>query len=139
MAEKPVLPMSKRDLLSLIGKTAGGTAMYMAMSTFGQAAASPFKGPIKLDGDAKGASVIVLGAGVAGMVAALELSRAGYKVQVLEYNGRIGGRSWTLKGGDTFTELDGTTQTCNFSPGNYINPGPWRIPWSHHGLVHYCH
>jgi len=131
--------MTKRDLLSLIGTTAGATAMYMAMGIFDQAAASPFKGPIKLDGDPKGASVLILGAGVAGMVAALELSRAGYKVQVLEYNNRIGGRSWTIKGGDTFTELGGATQTCQFSPGNYINPGPWRIPWHHAGLIHYCH
>ncbi len=139
MTDKPVLPMTKRDLLTLIGKTAGASAMYMAMSSLGAAHASPFKGPIKLDGDVKGASVLILGAGVAGMVAALELRRAGYKVQVLEYNDRVGGRSWTLKGGDSFTELGGATQTCQFSPGNYINPGPWRIPHHHHGLMHYCH
>lgn len=131
--------MTKRQLLGLIGKSAGATAMYMAMSTFGQAAASPFNGPIKLDGAPRGASVLVLGAGVAGMVAALELSRAGYKVRVLEFNDRIGGRSWTLKGGDTYTELGGARQVCEFAPGNYINPGPWRIPWNHHGLMHYCH
>ncbi|MDE2619639.1 MAG: FAD-dependent oxidoreductase, partial [Sphingomonadales bacterium] len=106
-AQRQGLALTKRDLLGLIGKSAGATAMYMAMSTFGQAAASPFKGPIKLDGDPKGAKVVVLGAGVAGMVAALELSRAGYQVQVLEFNDRIGGRSWTLKGGDTYTELGG--------------------------------
>ena len=138
MNEPTGIPMTKRDLLGLIGKTAGGTAMYMAMAQMGQAAETSFKGPIKLDGDPKGASVLILGAGVAGMVAALELSRAGYKVQVLEYNNRIGGRSWTIKGGDTFTELGGVTQTCEFQPGNYINPGPWRIPWHHAGLIHYC-
>lgn len=66
--------MTKRDLLTLIGRTAGATAMYMAMASLDQAAASTFKGPVKLDGDAKGASVLVLGAGVAGLVAALELS-----------------------------------------------------------------
>ena len=43
----------------------------MTMAGLNQAAASPFKGPIKPDGDAKGASVLILGAGVAGMVAAL--------------------------------------------------------------------
>lgn len=133
------LPMSKRDLLGLIGVTAGASAMYMAMSSLGQAQASTFKGPIKLEGSPKGASVLILGAGVAGMTAALELSRAGYKVQILEYNNRVGGRAWTLKGGDTYTELGGATQTCGFAPGNYINPGPWRIPWHHHGLIHYCH
>jgi monoamine oxidase len=138
MTDKPVLPMTKRDLLGLIGKTAGASAMYMAMTSLGQAQTSPFKGPIKLDGDPKGASVLILGAGVAGLVAALELSRAGYKVQVLEYNGRVGGRSWTIRGGDTFTELGGATQTCQFAPGNYINPGPWRIPYNHYAIMHYC-
>jgi len=131
--------MSKRDLLAMIGRTAGATAMYMAMNSLGQAQASTFKGPIKLEGAPKGQSVLILGAGVAGMTAALELSRAGYNVQVLEYNDRVGGRSWTLRGGDTFTELGGATQHCQFAPGNYINPGPWRIPWHHHGLIHYCH
>lgn len=136
---EPIMPMTKRDLLSMIGTAAGASAMYMAMSSMDQAKASDFKGPPKLDGDNKGASVLILGAGVAGMTAALELSRAGYKVQVLEYNDRVGGRSWTLQGGDTYTELGGATQTCQFAPGNYINPGPWRIPWHHHGLIHYCH
>jgi len=138
MTDTPVLPMSKRELLGLIGKTAGASAMYMAMTSMGQAQTSPFKGPIKLEGDVKGASVLILGAGVAGLVAALELSRAGYKVQVLEYNGRVGGRSWTLRGGDSFTELGGITQRCDFAPGNYINPGPWRIPYNHYGIMHYC-
>jgi monoamine oxidase len=130
--------MTKRDLLSMIGKSAGATAMLMAMAPLGQASASTFKGPISLQGGAKGKSVLVLGAGVAGLVAALELSRAGYAVQVLEYNPKMGGRSWTLRGGDSFTELGGETQTCEFAPGNYINPGPWRIPTEHGGLIHYC-
>ena len=138
MTETPQFAMSKRDLLSLIGKSAGAGAMLMAMAPLGQAHASTFTGPIKLDGDARGTKVLVLGAGVAGLVTALELSRAGYNVQVLEYNPKVGGRSWTLRGGDTYTELGGATQTCGFSPGNYINPGPWRIPAEHGGLVHYC-
>jgi monoamine oxidase len=139
MTETRQFNMSKRDLLSLIGTSAGAGAMLMAMAPLGQAHASTFTGPIELDGDARGTSVLVLGAGVAGLVAALELSRAGYKVQVLEYNAKVGGRAWTLRGGDTYTELGGATQVCTFSSGNYINPGPWRIPAEHGGLIHYCH
>ena len=77
MTVKPVLPMSKRDLLTLIGQTAGSTAMYMAMSSMGQAQASTFKGPIKLDGGAKGKSVLILGAGVAGLAGAVGRCAAG--------------------------------------------------------------
>ena len=81
---------------------------------------------------------MILGAGLAGMTAALELRNAGYKVQVLEFNSRAGGRNWTLRGGDSFTELGGATQTCEFEHGLYINPGPWRIPYHHRALLDYC-
>lgn len=94
--------------------------------------------PIKLEGAPKGASVLVLGAGIAGMTAALELRNAGYQVTVLEYQKRPGGRNWSLRGGDSFTELGGAVQKCEFDPGHYINPGPWRIPFHHRGLLDYC-
>ncbi len=108
------------------------------MTSLGFAPELPYRGPIKLDGDPKGASVVILGAGLAGMTAAIELERAGYRVSVLEFNLRPGGRNWTLRGGDVFTELGGATQTCEFDPGLYINPGPWRIPYHHHAILDYC-
>jgi monoamine oxidase len=131
-------PHSRRDLLALIGTIAGSTAMYHAMTSLGFAADSDYQGPIKLSGDVKGASVLVLGAGLAGMTAALELRNAGYKVQVLEFNERAGGRNWTLRGGDSFVELGGHKQACEFEPGLYLNPGPWRIPYHHRALLDYC-
>jgi monoamine oxidase len=130
--------ISRRDLLSLIGAVSGSAAMYHAMTSLGFASDSGYKGPIKLDGDPKGASVVILGAGLAGMTAALELRKAGYKVQLLEYNSRAGGRNWTLRGGDSFTELGGFKQTCEFEQGLYINPGPWRIPYHHRAVLDYC-
>ena len=125
---KPLTGLSRRDLLSLIGVTAGSAVMYQAMTSLGLAAESGYKGAIKLEGDAKGASVLILGAGLAGMTAALELRKAGYKVQMLEYNGRAGGRNWTIRGGDTFTELGGATQNCAFDEGLYINPARGASP-----------
>jgi monoamine oxidase len=133
-----VSAVSRRDLLSLIGTVAGSAVMYQAMTSLGFASQSTYKGPIKLDGDPRGASVLVLGAGLAGMTAALELRNAGYKVDILEFNNRPGGRNWTLRGGDTFTELGGHRQTCEFEQGLYFNPGPWRIPYHHRGLLDYC-
>ena len=57
---------------------------------------------------------------------------------MLEYNLRPGGRNWTIRGGDTYTELGGATQTCEFDAGLYLNPGPWRIPYHHHAILDYC-
>jgi monoamine oxidase len=112
--------------------------MYQAMSTLGLAADSPYRGPVDLSGAPPGASVLVLGAGVAGMTAAYELRNAGYRVQVLEFNHRAGGRNWSLRGGDQYTELGGATQECQFDRDLYINPGPWRIPYHHRGILSYA-
>lgn len=133
-----VAGLSRRDLLSLIGLTAGSAAMYQAMTSLGLAAESGYKGKIKLEGDPKGASVLILGAGLAGMVAAMELRDAGYKVKILEYNDRAGGRNWTVRGGDTMAELGSPVQKVQFDEGQYFNPGPWRIPFHHNGLLDYC-
>ena len=122
----------------MIGLSAGGTAMYQAMHSLGFAAESNFQAPVRLSAAPRGASVLVLGAGMAGLVAAYELRNAGYRVQVLEYNARAGGRNWTLRGGDRYTELGGATQECRFDPGLYINPGPWRLPYHHRGMLSYC-
>lgn len=47
----------------------------------------------------RGQSVIVIGAGLAGLTAAGELSRAGATLCVLEARDRIGGRVWTVRDG----------------------------------------
>ena len=130
--------VSRRRLLTMIGLTAGSAAMYQAMHSLGFAAETSFKAPITLGAAPPGASVLVLGAGIAGMVAAFELRNAGYRVSVLEYNARAGGRNWSLRGGDRYTELGGETQECHFDPGLYINPGPWRLPYHHRGMLSYC-
>ena len=129
---------SRRRLFEIIGASVGAAAAYQAMTRLGYAAELPYRGPIRLDGDPKGASVVILGAGLAGMTAAIELERAGYHVSVLEYNSRAGGRNWTIRGGDVFTELGGATQKCEFDAGLYLNPGPWRIPYHHYAILDYC-
>lgn len=136
--DTPNFSIKRRDLLRMIGLSAGAAAMYQAMSSLGLAAQSSFKGTPNLQGAPKNTTVLILGAGIAGMVAAYELRQAGYKVQVLEYNHRSGGRNWSLRGGDRFTELGGFSQHCQFDEGLYINPGPWRLPYHHHGIIGYC-
>ncbi len=129
---------SRRSLLSMIGVMAGSAAMYHAMTELGYAEGSAFSGPPKLSPPPADTTVLILGAGVAGMVAAMELRDAGYKVRLLEYNNRPGGRNWSLYGGDTYTELGGATQHVQFDSGQYINPGPWRLPYHHRGILHYA-
>ena len=129
---------TRRQLLTRIGITAGSVAMYQAMTQLGHATGTDFTNPPVLSGTKAGTTVLVLGAGLAGMLAAYELRKAGYTVRVLEFQNRSGGRNISLRGGDSLTELGGATQKVDFAPGNYINPGPWRIPFHHRAILHYC-
>jgi hypothetical protein len=61
--------------------------------------------------------VLVIGGGMAGLVAAYELKRAGHTVTLLEASRRIGGRVWTLR--EPFTH------------GLYAEGGAMRIPDAH--------
>ncbi|NKF23876.1 flavin monoamine oxidase family protein [Solimonas marina] len=138
MSSKQIPTLSRRELLAMIGTVAGSAVSYRAMASMGLIEESTYNGPVKLEGSPKGASVLILGSGIAGMVSAMELRNAGYKVKVLEYNNRAGGRNWSIRGGDVYTELGGFTQKCEFDKGLYINPGPWRLPYNHHGILDYC-
>src|SRR4249919_2474897 len=80
MSEGSGAAISRRRLLTMIGPSAGSSVMYQAMHSLGLAADSSFREPMQLGAAPKGASVLVLGAGIAGMVAAFELRNAGYKV-----------------------------------------------------------
>lgn len=136
--QTPSPSLTRRRWLQALARSGGSAAAYGAMCALGLAEASPARPGFKLSPAPRGQSVLVLGAGVAGLVSALELQRAGYQVQLLEYQDRVGGRCWTLRGGDHFTEMGGATQHCRFDAGQYFNPGPWRIPFHHHGVLDYC-
>ena len=64
---------TRRQLLTAIGMMGGTAALYQAMTTMGHAAETQFAGPPNLSGARAGASVLVLGAGLGGMLAAYEL------------------------------------------------------------------
>ncbi len=138
MAEKSNITTSRREFLTMVGAAGGAAAMYQAMGMMGVAHASPYDGPIQLERAPEGTTVLVLGAGIAGMIAAMELRDAGYEVEVLEFRDVAGGRCWTMRAGDTYEELGGFTQTVDFAEGNYFNPGPWRVPYNHYGILDYC-
>ncbi|WP_405086812.1 flavin monoamine oxidase family protein [Microbispora sp. NBC_01389] len=124
---------TRRAFLVGIGAAGGAGAMYAAMGALGLAPdhqqkdyTPPSRSDFALTGRGAG-SVVVLGAGVAGLAAAYELGKAGYDCTVLEASDRIGGRSLTLRGGDRLAELSGVTQEARFGEGVYFNAGPARI------------
>ena len=63
-------------------------------------------------------NIIVVGAGIAGLAAAYELTRAGHNVQILEMQARAGGRIHTYAEKDGFAKnlyVDGESSYCNHS------------------------
>lgn len=130
--------ISRRSFLYRLGAAGGGGVAYAAMTTLGLSATAATAAPALSAQTGAGRSVVILGAGVAGLVSAYELERAGFKVTVLESRDRLGGRNWTLRSGDKVEMVGEETQTVGFSEGVYMNAGPARIPSHHEGLLSYC-
>src|SRR5258705_420876 len=90
----------------------------------------------------KGKSVVILGAGIGGLTAAYELTRANYDCQIIELTERAGGRNHTARRGTVLKEVNSkgetTEQVCNFDENLYLNLGPGRLPYHHRRALHYC-
>src|SRR6266540_1629193 len=133
--------LSRRRFLHLVGRAGGTTAVYDTMLAMGLIAIpSAYAGPPRLEpGSGNNIRVVVLGAGIAGMTAAYELARAGYRCTVLEARLRPGGRNWTIRGGDMVEENE-HVQFCSFDAGDhmYFNAGAARIPHHHKAILGYC-
>ena len=130
--------ISKRNFLEKIGMVAGSTALYTAMSALDLVHASAQDKPPLLSTEGKGKTVLILGAGLSGLVTALELSKKGYKCQIIEAREHSGGRSQTARKGTVIEELAGERQVCDFDHNQYLNLGPWRIPAEHKAVIYYC-
>ena len=75
-------------------------------------------------GIARRKRVVIIGAGLAGLVAAFELTRAGHDVTVLEARTRAGGRVQTLRE--------------PFADGLYAEAGAMFVPSTHNLTIKYC-
>lgn len=85
--------------------------------------AQPSKTPGALEPGKSPQTVIIIGAGLSGLVAAYELAAVGHSVKVLEARSRVGGRVLTLRD--------------QFSNGHFVEAGAARIPPDHHLTLAY--
>ena len=133
--------LSRRDFLMRVGQVGGYSAAFTMMQSLGlmpitASAAPTMEHP---PGSGKGASVVILGAGIAGLASAYELGKLGYSCTLLEARERIGGRNWTARNGTKVEFTTGSTQKCVFGEGLYQNLGPARLPSIHQTMLGYCH
>lgn len=131
--------LSRRRLIHLVGRAGGAAAAYRTMAAMGLLAVpDAYAGPPALP-PGHGQRVLVIGAGIAGMVLGLELQKAGYAPLILEARNRPGGRNWSLRAGDVVQETDSVQRVSwDAAPHLYFNPGPARIPYHHDGILSYC-
>jgi len=99
--------MNRREFLHLASMAA--LAAYTKSLSAQQTGGLQKQGPVR--------KIVILGAGLAGLAAAEELSKAGHTVIVLEARNRPGGRVYTLR--EPFTD------------GVYAEAGAGRIPSTH--------
>ncbi len=135
-----MMAWTRRTFLTRVAAAGGYRAMFTAMQSLGllavAAEASPLPQlPANYGSDKK---VVILGAGIAGLVSAYELRKAGFECIVLEARERPGGRSWTVRNGTKVEFTDGSIQTCDWEGDNYLNPGPARLPSIHKNILGYC-
>lgn len=105
------MAITRRQFLRRSAIAVAGACLYRTQAS----------GAVILSGPAK--KVLILGAGMAGLVAAYELSRLGHDVTILEARTRPGGRVHTLRE--------------PFSDGLYAEAGAARIPDEHELTLKY--
>ncbi|UXI68803.1 flavin monoamine oxidase family protein [Tahibacter amnicola] len=141
-------PVTRRQFLEMVGAAGGAAAVYETMVALNLLATPPaYAGAPDTSGSpGAGKSVLVLGAGVAGLTAAYRLRQAGYAVTVVEASDRIGGRNFTVSTAATdqrnvIHQTGRTDQTCRFSGDpstQYFEAGCGRIPYHHVALLELC-
>ena len=133
------MSLTRRVFLERIAQIGGYSAACRTMQVLGLTPTASASALPALTADfGKGKSVVILGGGIAGLVSAYELCKAGFECTILEARSRPGGRNWTVRNGTKVEFIDGTTQNCSWSEDGYLNAGPARIPSIHTNLLNYC-
>jgi monoamine oxidase len=130
-------PLTRRRFLERLGLIGGTSLVMTAMNSWEMMAGQAGHRPA-LTGRPANAKVLILGAGISGLTVGYELSKLGYNFRILEARDRVGGLCWTVRRGSEHTEIGGGRQVCTFDAGQYVNVGPWRIPYTHTAVFDYC-
>lgn len=127
--------LTRKEFLMRTGTLFGGAyTSMMAMGLIKEVPAYEFN----LDKTKREESIVILGAGLAGLTAAWELEKLGYHCTILEARDRVGGRCWSVRNGSHNSETELGKQSARFDDGLYFNAGPSRIPHHHELTLHYC-
>ena len=130
---------TKREFILGLSRAGGVGAAVLGLQALGLARADAQEHDLSMQpAGGRGAKVVILGGGVGGLACAWELGKRGYDCTVLEARGRVGGRNWSIRGGDRIEMTDGSRQDVAFDPGLYWNAGPARISAMHKRLLGYC-
>jgi monoamine oxidase len=106
-------PLQQSDLLKPFYMDIARYGLSYAYQKYGGVPPTPGE---SLAGTDRSKHVIIVGAGMAGLVVARELKRVGHRVTILETQERIGGRVKTLDHKDGFQQ------------GLYVDAGAMRLP-----------
>ena len=112
--------ITRRQFFERIAMVGGFSAAYSAMRALAMTGDAEQPTSFEVARAAPGTQVLILGAGIAGLVAAWELRAAGYEVTILEARDRVGGRNWTVRRGTRIDMTDGSSQICQFSAGSSL-------------------
>ena len=129
---------TRRQFLERVATMGGFSAAFCAMRALGMTGEPDAQRPLRVAPAKPGTHIVILGAGMAGLVSAWELEQAGYKVTLIEARERVGGRNWSVRRGTRVEMTDGSVQTCGFAEGEYFNAGPARLPSHHQAVLGYC-
>jgi monoamine oxidase len=128
---------TRRRFLAQLGLVGGSSLVMTGLQSLDLMAGQAGERPALSGRPVKG-RVLILGAGISGLVLGYELGKLGYDYRILEARDRAGGLCWTVRKGSEHTEIDGERQVCTFDDGLYVNLGPWRIPYTHTAILNYC-
>ncbi|WP_342596606.1 FAD-dependent oxidoreductase [Cyanobacterium aponinum UTEX 3222] len=141
MSSQTTITKTIADLLSLVENKYGvGVGLELLRQLGGHNIVSDKGEPPDIPSISNGnhPQVVIVGAGIAGLVLALELKERGAKVILLEASSRCGGRNLTIRPGELIQEESFPAQKCNLPSGQYFNAGPGRISHHHRAVLHYC-